>query len=91
MRFPFQMKLYEQFRITKQRHNNCFPQISFQKDIPSGGSQAGNMSQISCPRYIILILPNNSTNNITTTTTTTTTTNNNDTNNNNEPKLIIGT
>ena len=67
--FPFQMKLYDKYRIPK--HNKdfnifhlkrkspqgslkqetylIFQRTSFEKEIPSGKSQAGNISQTSCP------------------------------------------
>ena len=48
--FPFQIRFSETYRIPKNSTNICFQRISFEKEIPSGGSQAGNMSQTSCPK-----------------------------------------
>ena len=47
--FPFQMKFSEQYRIPKNDTNLIVKRISFEKEIPSGGSKAGNISQTSCP------------------------------------------
>ena len=47
--FPFQMRLFEKYRIPKNYTNTVFQRISFEKDIPSWGSQAANLSQTSHP------------------------------------------
>ena len=46
---PFQMNFFETYRIPKNNTHLIFQRNSFEKEIPSGGSQAGNISQISCP------------------------------------------
>ena len=39
------------YRVSKQ-HKSCFSKdFTFEKEIPSGGSQAGNISQTSCPTF----------------------------------------
>ena len=43
------MKLHEKYRIHKNNTNLIVQRISFEKEIPSGGSQAGDISQTSCP------------------------------------------
>ena len=46
--FPFQMKFYDKCRIRLNNNTNLNVQrILFEKEIPSGASQAGNISQTS--------------------------------------------
>ena len=45
--FPFQVKSFENCRIPKNSTQQSFPRISFEKEIPLRGSQAGNISQTS--------------------------------------------
>ena len=46
---PFQMGFFVNYRIPKNNTTIRFQRTSFEKEIPSGGSQAGNISQTSCP------------------------------------------
>ena len=49
--FPFRMKLSWKYRIPEHSINLICQRISCEKEIPSGGSQAGNLSQTSRPRW----------------------------------------
>ena len=50
--FPFQMKSFEKCRMPKNNTNSCFQRISFEKEILSRESKAGNISQTPCPSRI---------------------------------------
>ena len=49
--FPFQMEFSEKHGIPNNNTNRIVQRIPFEKEIPSGGSQAGNMLQTSCPMW----------------------------------------
>ena len=48
--FPFQIISFEKCRIIKSNKHMIVQRILLEKEILSGGSQAGNISQTSCPR-----------------------------------------
>ena len=48
--FPFRMEFSKKCRILKNNTNLIAQRISFEKEIPSGGFQAGNISQTSRPK-----------------------------------------
>ena len=52
--FPFQMELLGKHRTPTHNTILHFRRISFEKEIPSGGSRAGDISQTSCPRRPLL-------------------------------------
>ena len=49
--FPLQTKLFQKHRMPKNNTNMIAQRNSFRKEIPSWGSRAGNVSQISCPSF----------------------------------------
>ena len=49
--FPFRRKLSGKYIIPQNNTNLLVQRISFEKEVPSGGSQVGNISQTSCLIY----------------------------------------
>ena len=52
--FPFQVKFYEQCRVPK---HIIVQRISFEKEVPSWGSQAGDISQTFIWGFLSIISP----------------------------------
>ena len=55
--FPFLFGLIDNYRILKCGAYLVFRKISFEKEAPSWGSQAGNISQTSRPSVVTLVSP----------------------------------